>query len=64
MDRFTEFCIMTNQDYTISKGLQRWMIENNPPNEVKIINESDHMVMFSQPLKLFYYLEEIAKKCD
>ncbi|XP_065873065.1 methyl jasmonate esterase 1-like [Euphorbia lathyris] len=41
---------------------QRWMIENNPPHEVKLISGSDHMVMFSKPQELVFYLLEIGEK--
>ncbi|POO02709.1 LOW QUALITY PROTEIN: Alpha/Beta hydrolase fold containing protein, partial [Trema orientale] len=50
------------QDNSLEESLQRWMIEMNPPHEVKVINGADHMVMFTKPLKLFSYLGEIAKK--
>ncbi|GMN29878.1 hypothetical protein TIFTF001_002591 [Ficus carica] len=56
--------IVCDQDLTIDESLQRWMIERNPPTEVKIINGTDHMVMFTRPLKLFSYLGEIAEKYD
>ncbi|GMN74198.1 hypothetical protein TIFTF001_054388 [Ficus carica] len=54
--------IVTDQDLTIGESLQRWMIERNPPNEVKVINGTDHMVLFTRPTKLFSYLGEIAEK--
>ncbi|GMN29886.1 hypothetical protein TIFTF001_002600 [Ficus carica] len=54
--------IVCDQDLTIDEGLQRWMIERNPPTEVKVINGTDHMVMFTRPLKLFSYLGQIAEK--
>ncbi|GMN29890.1 hypothetical protein TIFTF001_002601 [Ficus carica] len=38
--------IVCNQDYAIDEGQQRWVIEQNPPDEVKVINGTDHMVMF------------------
>ncbi|WCJ31053.1 methyl esterase 1 [Euphorbia peplus] len=41
---------------------QKWMVENNPPNEFKEINGSDHMVMFSKPQELASYLLEIGDK--
>ncbi|POO02711.1 Alpha/beta hydrolase fold, partial [Trema orientale] len=54
--------IVCDQDYAIEESVQRWMIERNPPHEVKVINGTDHMVMFTKPLKLFSYLGEIAEK--
>ena len=53
--------IMCDQDLLIDKDLQSLMIMRNPPNEVKVINETDHMVMLTRPLKLFSYLGEIAE---
>ncbi|KAL4644943.1 hypothetical protein ACB092_02G200500 [Castanea dentata] len=35
-------CDQDNEDF------QRWMIEYNPTDEVKVITGSDHMVMFSK----------------
>ena len=54
--------IVWNKDRAIKGDFQRWMIENNPIDEVKVINGSDHMVMFSRPLELFSCLQEIADK--
>ncbi|KAF4380738.1 hypothetical protein F8388_017092 [Cannabis sativa] len=52
--------IVCDQDYVIEESMQRWMIEKNPPHEVMVINQTDHMVMFSNPLMLFSHLEQIA----
>ncbi|KAM7510292.1 hypothetical protein LguiB_009167 [Lonicera macranthoides] len=54
--------IMSGQDKGLVVALQKYMIENNPPNEVKKISDSDHMVMFSKPKELCSYLLEIAAK--
>ncbi|KAJ4827325.1 hypothetical protein Tsubulata_003276 [Turnera subulata] len=54
--------IVCDQDNVIKEDLQRWMIENNPPNEVKLISGSDHMVMLCKPHELCSYLQEIAGK--
>ncbi|XVF15638.1 hypothetical protein REPUB_Repub09cG0171600 [Reevesia pubescens] len=54
--------IMCDKDNLIKEDLQRWMIENNPPDEVKLISDSDHMVMFSKPNELCSCLQEIAEK--
>lgn len=54
--------IVTKEDNVVKPNLQEWMIENNPVNEVKVINGSDHMVMLSKPLELHSCLQEIAEK--
>ncbi|KAM5576372.1 salicylic acid-binding protein 2 [Rosa sericea] len=54
--------IVCDQDLVIEEDLQTWMIRKNPPNEVKVINGSDHMVMFSRPLELFSNLLNVAEK--
>ncbi|XP_030973361.1 salicylic acid-binding protein 2-like [Quercus lobata] len=54
--------IVCDQDNSIKEDLQRWMIERNPTDEVKVITGSDHMVMFSKPKELCLCLEEIVKK--
>ncbi|KAF4393148.1 hypothetical protein G4B88_001882, partial [Cannabis sativa] len=35
--------IVCDQDYVIEESMQRWMIEKNPPHEVMVINQTDHM---------------------
>ncbi|XP_059623769.1 methyl jasmonate esterase 1-like [Cornus florida] len=52
--------IVSDQDNVIKEDLQRWMIENNPTDEVKVISGSDHMVMFSKPQELCTCLQEIV----
>ena len=54
--------IVCDQDSAINEDLQRWMIEKNPTDEVKVIIGSDHMVMFSKPKELCSCLEEIVEK--
>ncbi|KAF2295144.1 hypothetical protein GH714_031692 [Hevea brasiliensis] len=54
--------IVCDQDKIINEDLQRWMIKNSPTDEVKVIADSDHMVMFSKPQELCSCLQEIAKK--
>ncbi|XWS33671.1 hypothetical protein CRYUN_Cryun22dG0102700 [Craigia yunnanensis] len=54
--------IVCNKDNLIKEEFQRWMIENNPPDAVKLISGSDHMVMFSKPKELCSCLQEIAEK--
>ncbi|XP_068345316.1 methyl jasmonate esterase 1-like [Pyrus communis] len=54
--------IVSNQDHAIVLDVQNYMVKKNPPNEVKVINGSDHMVMFSKPVELFCHLQNIAEK--
>ncbi|XP_055828523.1 methyl jasmonate esterase 1-like [Solanum dulcamara] len=42
--------------------LQRWLIKNNPPDEVELIHDADHMVMFSKPRELCSCLVMISQK--
>ncbi|XP_077224827.1 methyl jasmonate esterase 1-like isoform X2 [Tasmannia lanceolata] len=53
--------IICDQDKALTEDFQRWMIENNPVKEVKVIQGSDHMPMFSKPKELCSYLLEIAQ---
>ncbi|KAK3416145.1 hypothetical protein EUGRSUZ_H01981 [Eucalyptus grandis] len=53
--------IVCDQDLAIKEDVQRWMVEMNPPDEVKVISGSDHMVMFSKPHELCDALGEIAE---
>ncbi|KAM7506995.1 hypothetical protein LguiA_017448 [Lonicera macranthoides] len=54
--------IMSGQDKGMVVPLQMYMMVNNPPDEVKEICDSDHMVMFSKPNELCLHLLEIAAK--
>lgn len=54
--------VVCGQDKIINEDVQRWMIQNNPTDEVKVIADSDHMVMFSKPQELCSCLLEIARK--
>ena len=54
--------IVCDQDKVVKEDFQRWMIENNPTDEVKVITGSNHMVMFSKPKELCSCLQEIADK--
>ncbi|KAM7498050.1 hypothetical protein LguiA_022464 [Lonicera macranthoides] len=54
--------IVCVSDFIITKETQRSMIQNYPPDLVKEINDSDHMVMFSKPQDLCSSLEEITAK--
>lgn len=60
--RIRRVFIVAVEDKTLPKEFQQWMIETNPPNEVKEIKGSDHMAMMSKPLKLFTLLLRIAHK--
>ncbi|XP_004234677.1 methyl jasmonate esterase 1 isoform X2 [Solanum lycopersicum] len=41
---------------------QRWLIKNNPPDEVHMIQDAGHMVMFSKPRELSSCLVMISQK--
>ena len=56
--------IASDQDRGYTEQVVRLMISKNPPNEVKVINGSDHMVMFSRPVELFSHLQKIAEIYD
>ncbi|KAF8015545.1 hypothetical protein BT93_H1157 [Corymbia citriodora subsp. variegata] len=53
--------IVCDQDQVIKEDMQRWMIECNPTDEVCVISNSDHMVMFSKPLEFCSTLRQIAE---
>ncbi|KAL7231881.1 hypothetical protein ACSBR2_009999 [Camellia fascicularis] len=52
--------VVIEEDNIIKEKYQRWMIENNPTDEVKVIPGSDHMVMICKPQELCSCLQEIA----
>ncbi|KAJ6916164.1 salicylic acid-binding protein 2-like [Populus alba x Populus x berolinensis] len=54
--------IVCDQDKIVKEAIQRWMIEKNPPEEVKVIPGSDHMLMFSKPQETCSCLLEVAGK--
>lgn len=54
--------ILCDQDHATKVDLARLMIAKNPPDEIRVINGSDHMVMFSKTLELFSNLRQIAEK--
>lgn len=54
--------IVCDQDKIIKEAIQRWMIEKNPPDEVKVVPGSDHMLMFSKPQEMCSCLLEVAGK--
>lgn len=53
--------IVCTEDYAIVEEFQRWMVENNPVDEVKEV-AADHMVMLSRPDELVRCLADIAEK--
>lgn len=53
--------IVCDEDLVIKEDLQRWMIERNPTDEVCVISNTDHMVMFSKPLEFCSTLKQIAE---
>ncbi|KAM0862627.1 hypothetical protein ACQ4PT_045142 [Festuca glaucescens] len=54
--------IVCKEDLAIVEAYQRWMIENNPVQEVKELNGADHMAMLSRPDELAQCLADIAEK--
>jgi len=52
--------IVCTEDQGIPEHFQRWMIDNYPVNEVKVIEGSDHMPMLSKPRELCQCLLDIA----
>ncbi|XP_066315164.1 salicylic acid-binding protein 2-like [Miscanthus floridulus] len=53
--------IVCTEDHAIVDKFQRWMVENNPVDEVKEI-AADHVVMLSRPDELVRCLTDIADK--
>ncbi|KAK1363854.1 Polyneuridine-aldehyde esterase [Heracleum sosnowskyi] len=54
--------VVADQDIILPEEIQRWMIQLNPPDEVKVIQGSDHMTMFSKPHELCSCLVAIAEQ--
>uniref|UniRef100_A0A164UA30 AB hydrolase-1 domain-containing protein n=1 Tax=Daucus carota subsp. sativus TaxID=79200 RepID=A0A164UA30_DAUCS len=54
--------VVADQDLLLLEETQRWMIELNQPDDVKVIKGSDHMIMFSKPQELCNCLEEISQR--
>ncbi|XP_061358005.1 methyl jasmonate esterase 1-like [Gastrolobium bilobum] len=55
--------IISKRDNLITEDIQKWMIERTGPfAELKMIKDSDHMVIFSKPKKLSSRLLKIAQK--
>ncbi|XP_058745245.1 methyl jasmonate esterase 1-like [Vicia villosa] len=61
--RVPKVFIISKDDISLVDDLQTWMIERSGPYaEVNVINDSDHMVMFSKPKELSSLLQQIAYK--
>ncbi|XP_019463119.1 PREDICTED: salicylic acid-binding protein 2-like [Lupinus angustifolius] len=61
--RVPKVFIISERDKLITKDIQLWMIERTGPfAEIKVIEDSDHMVMFSQPKILTSHLIKIGDK--
>ncbi|XP_050205795.1 uncharacterized protein LOC126655602 [Mercurialis annua] len=54
--------VVCDKDNILKENVQRWMIEQNPPDEVKLIAGSDHMVNVCKAQELCNCLQEIANK--
>ncbi|KAJ0909472.1 putative polyneuridine-aldehyde esterase [Helianthus annuus] len=44
--------VICDEDNTIKKGFQQWMLDNNPVDEVKELKHVDHMPMLCDPMQL------------
>lgn len=59
--RVSKVYIISQKDNLNIEDFQRWIIESTGPYaEIKVIKDSDHMVMFSKPKKLSSELLKIA----
>ncbi|KAJ9170760.1 hypothetical protein P3X46_018840 [Hevea brasiliensis] len=54
--------LLCEGDVVMKEGFQKWLIANSPPEEVKVISEAAHMVMFSKPKDFRQCLQDIAEK--
>ncbi|XP_010263778.1 PREDICTED: methylesterase 10-like [Nelumbo nucifera] len=54
--------VVCEGDRVLEESFQRWMVENYPTEEVKVIMGADHMVMLSKPHELCSCLQEISEK--
>ncbi|KAH6791421.1 methyl esterase 1 [Perilla frutescens var. frutescens] len=52
--------VVLTEDKAIPVNFQRWQIETIGVDEVKIIENADHMAMLSKPLHVYQHLLEIA----
>lgn len=56
--------IVCKQDRTLPEEFQRWMVSNNPVDEVKEIDGADHMAMLSAPDDVVQCIVGIAEQCS
>lgn len=54
--------IVCEGDNVLPEEIQKWMISNYEPHEVKRIEEAGHMAMLTKPHQLSQLLQEIAAK--
>ncbi|KAF8765327.1 hypothetical protein HU200_008702 [Digitaria exilis] len=54
--------IIGNQDRALPEEFQRWMVSNNPVDEVKEIDGADHMAMLSTPDEVVQCIVDITEK--
>ncbi|CAL4993655.1 unnamed protein product [Urochloa decumbens] len=54
--------IICKQDRTLPEEFQRWMVSNNPVDEVQEIDGADHMAMLSAPDDVLKCIANIAEK--
>lgn len=54
--------IVCQGDTVVPEEIQKWMISNYEPNEVKVIEEAGHMAMLTKPQQLSQLLQEIAAR--
>ncbi|CAN6371798.1 unnamed protein product [Urochloa humidicola] len=54
--------VACRQDRTIPEEFQRWMVSNNPVDEVKEIDGADHMAMLSAPDDVVRCIVDIVEK--
>lgn len=65
MDRYgsvRKVYIVCKQDWTLPEEFQRWMVSNNPVDEVKEIDGADHMAMLSTPDDVVQCIADIVAK--
>jgi pimeloyl-ACP methyl ester carboxylesterase len=54
--------VVCKQDETIPEEHQRWMVANNPVDEVMEIDGADHMAMLSTPDQVVKCIIDVAKR--
>ncbi|KAM0055363.1 putative alpha/Beta hydrolase [Helianthus debilis subsp. tardiflorus] len=52
--------VVCDEDNAITERFQRWMIDNNPVDEVKELKHVDHMPMLCDPKQLSVCLLDLA----